>query len=296
MEKNLATVLEYFSFFSYAPTFDEIHLFFPIKITKDELSILLNQLVRQRRLILEPKITSGATKQAIGEWKMRLKNETYTLPQYSIGTKKKSSPGMSDKLVGTIRTYVSFLKWCPLIRYVGVTGASAMRGMHKNDDVDLCIVSKRGHIWSARFFSIILAKILGIHSLTGVCLNLYFDEGDLSIPKNKQNSYIAHEVLQMKPIFDKSDIYNRFLDQNGWISRYFPNALPDKKTEQVSQTLLTGLAQLTCLIFSPFDYVFKWIQVPIIRRNNTAFYVSSTQLWLFRNDFEKRLKGRGLVI
>lgn len=297
MEKNLAPVLEYFSFFSYAPTFDEIHLFFPTKITKKELRALLDQHVKEKTVRLIKKHVSGAPTQSIGEWKMKLNDETYTLPQYSMRSKKKSSTGRENKIDGTIRTYVSFLKWCPFIRYVGVTGASAMSGLRHDDDIDLCIVSKRGHVWSARFISVILAKILRIHSPTGVCLNLYFDESDLSIHENKHNLYIAHEVLQMKPIFDKSDIYHRFLDQNGWISRYFPNALSDKKIGGSSQALLIVLAQhLIRLISSPFDLAFKWIQVPIIRRNNTAFYISNTQLWLFRNDFEKRLKERGLVI
>ena len=33
-----------------------------------------------------------------------------------------------------------------------------------------------------------------------VCLNLFFDESDLAVPKFKRSEYVAHEVLQMKPL------------------------------------------------------------------------------------------------
>jgi hypothetical protein len=36
--------------------------------------------------------------------------------------------------------------------------------------------------------------------------------------------YTAHEVLQAKPIFDRGDIYAKFILANSWTSRYLANA------------------------------------------------------------------------
>jgi hypothetical protein len=171
---------------------------------------------------------------------------------------------------------------------VGVTGASAMWGWRNGDDLDLCIVAQKGLIWTTRLYVILSAKILGLHNKHGVCLNLFFDEADLSMHHKKQNRYIAHELLQMKPLIDKSEIYNRFFLGNTWIYRLFPNGY---KSAQRHWTFITpspiaGFVERLC----------KRIQLHIIRNNKTGFMITSTQLWLFKNDFEKKLKRGGIVI
>ncbi len=278
MEKYLAGVLEYFSFFSYAPSFEEIHRFFPKKVSKKNLRILLTTLMAENKvtyLHLPPD-----------------NSPQYTLPQYSIHIVKRAKHkrhAAHKKLVLTIQRYISLLRWCPLVRFVGVTGASSMCGLQHNDDLDLCIISKSRLLWTTRFCVVILAKVLGIHSKTGVCLNLFFDEDDLDIPKIKQNSYVAHELLQMKTIIDKNHIHERFLTRNEWILRYYPNVQTlhvTRYTFRVTRYALRG-----CV-----DTIFKYLQLPIINRNRTAFSISGTQLWLFKKDFEKSLRRKGLVI
>jgi len=266
MERHLKTVLNYFRYFSYAPSFGEIYTFFPQRITKKNLRSLL--------------ISSH-----------------YTLPQYSIHKEESSNLKFkifNNKIVVTIQTYISFLKWCPFVRFVGVTGASAMMGPRKSDDLDLCIVTKRNLLWTTRFFVVALAKMLGIHSGTGVCLNLFFDESDLVILKKKHNSYIAHELLQMKPVIDKDCVYRRFLTENQWIYMFFPNAQSRNAKRETQNVQTNHVTRYT--LDEHVERLFKSIQLPIIIRNKTAFSITSTQLWLFKNDFEKKLKRRGLVI
>jgi len=297
MEKNLATVLNYFSFFSYAPTFDEIHVFFPVKVGEKTLLTFLHHQIRQKSLLLMPQSNCGASKYSIGDWKGRLVKDSYTLPQYSISAMQKNLENNNAQIknvVGTVQTYVSLLRKCPFVRFVGITGSSAMVGVTQNNDVDLCIVTKSGFLWTTRFITIFLAKILGIHSRTGVCLNLFFDESNLSVPKNKRNSYIAHEIIQMKGVLDKGSVHQRFLTENGWIFRYFPNANTHAQNNISPSHRLPP--QSICFLCRMADSLFRRIQLPIIYRNHTSLSITNTQLWLFKNDFEKRLKRKGLVI
>jgi len=260
MRKHLTSVLEYFSFFSYTPSFSEIYTFFPKKITKKDLRALL---------------TSSAN-----HYLLTPNHSRYTLPQYSIPR--------------TIQTHLSILKWLPFVRFVGITGATAMTGYIPHDDVDLFIITRKDALWITRFFVVVLAKFLGIYGGVGVCLNLFFDEIDLTIPKIKQNSYIAHEVLQMKPVIDKDNTYRLLIEANTWIFSYFPNA---KQLVILGRSKTTtpesyGLTRMT--IGHALERLFKSIQLPIIKRNKTGFRITNHQLWLFRRDFEKKLKRKGL--
>lgn len=304
MKKNLQSVLGYFTYFSYTPSFDEIYTFFPVKITKKALRSFLHSLPPTNyplpstpRVLLPIPYTLPPTPYAPHP------TPSHTLPQYSTnegGNKKNKSKLKFKESIRTIQTYIYLLKRMPIVRFVGITGKSAMEGIREGDDVDLCVVTKQGLLWTTRFCIILLAKILGIHGKTGVCLNLFFDESDLIIPLKKQNLYIAHELLQMKTVIDKSNIYMQFLQENKWLYSFFPNApvIPaNAKTLHVIPTHSSSSVQAPVGIQSNnfnllIDHIFERIQIPIIRRNKTAFYISHTQLWLFRRDFERTLKKK----
>lgn len=287
MRRNLLTVLNYFGYFLYAPSFEEIHTFFPKKMTKRNLKMFLDSEVKSKKILRLPNDSViRAFQSSFYNYLPLINHPRYTLPQYSITRQHNNI----SRIPGTIQTYVFLLKLCPLVRFVGITGKSAMMGIRNDDDIDLCVVSKQGLLWTTRFFVVVLAKLLGIHSKTGVCLNLFFDENGLLVPDKKKNIYIAHELLQMKSIIDKNNIYCQFLIENRWLYRYFPNVKhifksKEYKTQDRNYTSKKAV-----------DEFFKSIQLPIILRNRTAFFITSSQLWLFKSDFEKKLKRAGLVI
>lgn len=291
MRKNLLTVLNYFGYFLYAPSFEEIYVFFPKQIVKKDLAVFLNNEVKNKKILRLPNDRLFRVFQSSSNLHSATTSRfLYTLPQYSI-TRLQSS---KNKISAAVQIYVWMLKLCPLIRFVGITGKSAMTGIRSDDDIDLCIVTKHGLLWTTRFFVIVLAKLLRIHSKTGVCLNLFFDEDYLSISHKKQNIYIAHELLQMKPLIDKNNIYYQFLIKNRWLCRYFPNvpfviSMKIEIQNEVSHIDPIDIIQI-------IDRLFKSVQLPIILRNHVAFSITPTQLWLFKNDFEKKLKRAGLVI
>ena len=321
MRKNLLTVLNYFGYFLYTPSCDEIYTFFPQKISKKSLKLLLKEEVRQNKLVTVSQIKLNNLTNLFYSLPMPYSLSpnplSYTLPQYSIPRRHSErseesnhprhakisffrSFGLSPQ-DDRIKIYIYILKILPLVRFVGITGKSAMMGLRENDDLDLCIVAKHSFLWTTRFIVILLAKLLRIHTKNGVCLNLFFDESDLVIPKNKQNSYIGHELLQMKPIIDKDGVYGQFLCENEWIYRYFPNA-----ESQIAKRVTRNAFRGSCIAkrksfnndirYTLHEYVFKSLQLPLIHRNKTSLLITSTQLWLFKNDFEKKLKRRGLVI
>jgi len=314
MRRHLLTVLNYFGYFAYAPSFDEILIFYPIKISKKNLILLLAKEVLSKQIVKlylkTPGIQFRLSQSHTNHSSPTTNHPLYTLPQYSIIRRHSERSKESNKYNRVnihftrffglapqndrIKMYLSILKRLPFVQFVGITGSSAMTGWTEERDLDLCVVTKMKAIWTTRFFLVLLAKILRVHNKRGVCLNLFFEESDLTISSNKCNSYIAHELLQMKPLIDKGQIYHRFLVENRWIYQYFPNA---NKLKAESSRLKDEKLQVTSYkLQNNIDRLFKSIQLPIIQRNRTAFYISNTQLWLFKKDFEKKLKRRGLVI
>jgi hypothetical protein len=113
-----------------------------------------------------------------------------------------------------------------------------------------------------------------------LCLNLFFSEENLKIPKFKQTEYIAHEILQLKTIVNKEQTYERLLAANQWVFKLFPQAKPPKYP----------IAKRVGPLFraSWGEKLLKQLQMWLINRHKTNEIITDTQLWFFPKDFEKR--------
>jgi len=76
------------------------------------------------------------------------------------------------------------------------------------------------------------------------------DTTSLAVPKPQQNLYTAHEVAQLKPLWDRGDTYQHFLASNRWIHRYLPNiSLPKIRFSKLDASRYTLVASLNRLAF-----------------------------------------------
>ena len=114
------------------------------------------------------------------------------------------------------------------------------------------------------------------------------DETDLTVPKAKQTLFVAHEILQMKPVYDPGAMYDRFLNANEWIYTFFPNA----KDAAIIHTFLREFVKGIDSPRSPslFESVVKRLQLVLINRHKTTEMVSDTQLWFFPDDYERKVR------
>ena len=321
IETAILKVIRYYHFFDFAPSFELIYTFFPNKISQKELQISLDQMVKQT-IIIKIKHKGINIKLDYQNNLIDYRPTTddyslYTLPQYSISMNKQMNKlQMTNDKLRLIQPYLRIISKFPMIRMIGITGSASMGNCKKNDDIDLCIITKSKSLWFTRFICVALAKMMNLYGKQ-VCLNLFFDEIDLTVPTQKQTQYIGHELLQMKPIINKDNTYERMLSTNSWIFSLFPNAknilslrAHGNFTNQISSVnsrsnptthrtfSVNGIASspakrdprndinLLCAFIERF---FKSIQLPLIRKNKTALLITSTQLWLFKKDFEEKI-------
>jgi len=148
-----------------------------------------------------------------------------------INLRKKREKYSQDKIKIAEKT-VRILKFIPWIKMIGVTGALAMNNSEKDDDIDFLIITTKNRLWLTRLLMLAFLEILGKRRKAKdeifknkICPNLLLDEFTLRLAQGKQNLFTAHEIMQMRPIFNRDSTYEKFLLANKWVKEYLPNSL-----------------------------------------------------------------------
>ncbi len=122
----------------------------------------------------------------------------------------------------------SLLKFIPWIKSIGVTGALAMENSDEDDDLDLMIVTASKRLWLTRglvvTFLLLTRQYRRANKIKDrICPNLMISEDALEFPN--RDIFTAHEIVQMKPIYDRGGTYQKFLKANEWVGEFLPNAV-----------------------------------------------------------------------
>lgn len=162
------------------------------------------------------------------------KNNFYFLKEREqlVLLRKKRERWSKEKLK-IAQKVANWLKIIPTIKMVAVTGALAMENSNKNDDIDLLIITSKNRLWLTRFLTVILLELVAKRRHPAdkevkdkICLNMFLDEGHLKVPEKEQDLFSAHEVCQLKVLWDKNGIYQKFLKANLWSKKYLANWKP----------------------------------------------------------------------
>jgi hypothetical protein len=164
----------------------------------------------------------------------------------------------------------------PWVRLIAITGALAVDNAEQGDDIDLLVVTTPQRLWLSRLYLVGLTEILGIRRRPSqtqvadkVCLNMFLETTTLLVPARKQSLYTAYEVLQVKPVVNKQQTYERFLHVNGrWVRRFLPH-LPSSpgefpQEEPLSKSRLMNLGESASF----------WLQQRYMKRRQTRELVT----------------------
>ena len=127
---------------------------------------------------------------------------------------------------------VKKLSAIPSILFIGVSGGLAAGDAEKKDDIDLVVITKKNTLFTTRFLVLCILQRLGIrrkrnqkNAADRICVNLLFDETAIGWFGQQIDVYTAREIAQIVPLFERDDMYQRFLEANSWIRQFFPNVL-----------------------------------------------------------------------
>lgn len=186
----------------------------------------------------EKKVWQEKLKVWVSQGKIIKKKGYYFLPggEGNLYRRKREEKNWPAKFVLAQKTACLLAK-IPSVYFVGLTGSLAVGVAKPAGDIDLMIITAPGTLWLTRFFIYLLLKISrqpvrrpGEKFVRDkLCLNLFLDSNCLSLDKDLQNLFIAHEIVLLKPLYDKNDIYQKFLSGNRWVGKYLPHAFKLRK-------------------------------------------------------------------
>lgn len=248
--------LKYFAYFRYVPTKQEYEKFHTGKNLPKNISLVKNRAVDK------------------------------TNYKYLKETLKKEK--ISRKKLNKYLWLIKFLGKSSWIKYIGISGTVSMNNATFEDDIDVFVITSHNRLWTARFYILVLTSLFGARrtfkskdTKDKLCFNLFFCQSNLKIPKFKQTIYIAHEILQLKTIVNKNNVYEDFLYRNKWVFKKFPHA---KKFYPIKKSTTQIKFQKNKL-----ENLLGKIQLQSIYKRQTNEIIKENQLWFFPNDFEKKL-------
>jgi hypothetical protein len=126
------------------------------------------------------------------------------------------------------RHIIRFISFFPTILFVGLTGSLSVNNGRSDDDVDLFIVTRPHTLWITRMLVSTMLLISGSLRTTlmpgrtrdTICANIWLDYQAIGLSQHRANIYTAHELLQMRPLFDRYNIWSQILKKNSWVKTY----------------------------------------------------------------------------
>lgn len=271
--------LSYFDVFNYPVTLDQIYLF-----------LHYNQI--QKKLIKECLEEMSTIENKNGFYFFSGKQE--------IALKRKLRKNDNCKKVLTAARYSNLLRMIPGVKMVALTGSVAMLNASADDDIDMFIITRKNMLWTTRLMATFITKILGIKreyksrkNKDKLCLNMFLDERDMEL--SEKNLYTAHEIVQMKILYDDHKVFESFINKNLWIMDFFPKVFVKKRTGRRSKKwfefMFFSENLLRAVNFSAFIIQYIYMRKKITNEKislNRAFFHPNNNGKFILSEYKKR--------
>lgn len=222
---------------------------------------------------------------------LKVSREYYFLPKREgLVAKRKLYEKNSVSYMLKAKIIAQILRVIPWVKLVGVSGGLALSNASKKDDIDFFIITAKKRLWLSRFFILGLLSFLrqrrkkgdrGVKIAGKVCVNILLEEDKLE-QKNK-DIYVAHEVLQMRPLWERDGIYAKYLQSNKWAFKFLPNWIGG-----VNKKAKASVSARNSFI-DKIENLAKWLQLTIIQKPTGAERIEDGSLYFHPNDCRKEV-------
>jgi D-beta-D-heptose 7-phosphate kinase/D-beta-D-heptose 1-phosphate adenosyltransferase len=234
-------------------------------------------------------------------------NYFYISNNNSLISERQSKEMKSNKKIRRAKKIIKIISIIPTIKFIGISGALSMKNSGENDDIDIFIISKKDFTWTTRFLVAIFLNFLGsyrtrnsINFADKICLNMILDENSMYFRNKKQNLYIAHEIMQIIPVFNKDKTFEKFIEINNWTNNFLANATVkknyyiNKKQNTILELLIIVLFKILfvekILRFLQFTYMKKHISKETVLNNYLGFHPFDYETYVLKN-YRNKLKS-----
>lgn len=209
-QKNIKLLMEvkkclcYYANFKHPLTLEEIHFNLQVKCSKNEVKIILDQLVDTNEIYQFQKFHS-ISKYDISHW----------IDRRQKGEKE------AKRIYDSAKIFGKFIYFFPFVRFVGISGSLSKGYFSRDSDFDFFIISSKNRLWICRSILHLFKKLSFLFGLEHkFCMNYFIDESHKEI--EEQNYYTSIEISSLNPIAGKEQ-YDQLLSKNSWRKKFLPN-------------------------------------------------------------------------
>lgn len=147
------------------------------------------------------------------------------IPSISFSsTKQQQKEDLALQIIRRWHKTLIFIGKLPFIKFLGISGSIAANNPVPNGDVapdlDLFVIVRKDTLWIVMLFHAIYRNLIMPWLKHPLCFNYFIDESWMEV--HNQNLYTAVEIKNLIPFYG-SKTYLKFLDENAWVNKYFPN-------------------------------------------------------------------------
>jgi len=184
---------------------------------------------------------------------------------------------------------VAILTFIPWLKLIGVTGTLAMGNSNEGDDIDLMIITASRRLWLTRGLVVAFLLLTGQYRRPGkikdrICPNLMISEDVLEF--SDRDLFTAHEIVQMKPIFERGNTYQRFLEANSWVRKFLPNAIENAKCKMQNAKLQFKIQNYLFDILESISYK---LQLRYMKKKRTTETTTPSVIRFHPQDVRRRV-------
>ncbi len=192
-----------------------------------------------------------------------------------------------------------YLSLIPTIEFIGISGSLALKNASINDDIDFFVIVKKNTLFMTRFWILCTLEWLKLRrkrnersAIDKVCVNLLLDETKLTWSTGKRDLYVAHEIVQVIPLFERNNMYKKFMINNKWIEKFFPNI----KVNEVSflqrkwKTNFYSLKIINLILtILRFENIIRKVQYIYMKKYQTSEVVTNSFLAFHPIDYRAKI-------
>lgn len=257
LQTSIINTLAYFDIFSYPLTIAELYRY----LWKPPKTVSLDELQTEVQQMSNVEMHHGL---------LCLRGRSEIIPKRAIAYLE------SERKYKKRLPFIKLLTYLPHVEAIFVVNSLAFQNVHTDSDIDLLIISKPGKIWSTRFFTTIVAKLLRVRPRPNftkdtLCLSFYVDGNSLNLQTLMSDSQDIHEVYWLNtlfPVYDPYNIAQKIQTANAWMKEYLPNspAIWPHPLRSISHSWINTFSQT---IIGPFSIEGFWkaVQLAILPKD-----------------------------
>jgi len=200
------------------------------------------QVLMALKKLLEKQVIGQQTSAASGHIYYYLADRANIVKEYFAKFK------ISQKRWQKVAWVIKILKWAPFVKNISVINSLSFNNSREGSDIDILIVVKKGRLWTARAFTVLLLEITSQnknkwYQAGKFCLGFAFDESRLNLAKIrlKKDIDFTYWLANLTPVYNKG-IYQELIKRNSWIAQELPNWQPKEvNSKNGKRTLLERL-------------------------------------------------------